>query len=142
MIVTNRANGRRNFDPVVAYNTAEGREHSQEINGMSDNEMNMNDQAAEIVDVPEEEPKTPFEAFLYHQRRALEEAGKALEALLPEGFKEHSSSAGREFVKGMQVLVDAAIAEIEKATSKAEEEAEEVVKPVTTGKAKVKVQVD
>lgn len=109
---------------------------------MSDNEMNVNEQLAEIVDVPAEEPKTPFEAFLYHQRRALEEAGKALEALLPEGFKEHSSTARREFVKGLQVLVDAAIAEIEKATSKAEEEAEEAVKPVTTGKTKVKVQVE
>ncbi len=107
---------------------------------MSDNEMN--EPVAEIVDVSAEEPKTPFEAFLYHQRRALEEAGKALEALLPEGFKEHSANAGREFVKGWQALVDAAIAEIEKATSKAEEEAEAAAKPVTTGKTKVKVQVE
>lgn len=87
----------------------------------------------------EEEPKTPFEKFLFHQRRALEETGKALEALLPDGFKEHGAEASREFVKGFRVLVDAAISEIEKA---AEEDEEGEEKPSTTGKAKVKVEVE
>jgi hypothetical protein len=95
--------------------------------------------------VSDESPKTPLESFIYHQRRALEETGKALEALLPEGFKEHGSTAGREFIKSFQVLVDAAINEIEKATAAAEtvepdEDGED--RPSTTGKTKVKVQVE
>ncbi|GIL12550.1 MAG: hypothetical protein DWB42_20215 [Chloroflexi bacterium] len=109
---------------------------------MTDNENPNVDQNPEIVDVPEEEGKTPLEAFIYHQRRALEEAGKALDALLPDGFKEHGSAASKEFIKGFQVLVDAAITEIEKATSSAEGEKEDDDRPSTTGKAKVKVQVD
>lgn len=92
----------------------------------------------------EEQPQNPLESFIYHQRRALEEAGKALDALLPEGFKSHGSEAGREFVKSFKVLVDAAIDEIEKATSRVQpvesEDGED--RPSTTGKTKVKVQVD
>jgi hypothetical protein len=91
----------------------------------------------------EESPKTPLESFVYHQRRALEETGKALEALLPEGFREHGSVAGKEFIRSFQILVDAAITEIEKATSRVEEVKEgDDDRPSTTGKTKVKVQVD
>jgi len=93
--------------------------------------------------VNEEDPKNPFETFIYHQRKALEETGKALEALLPEGFREHGGEAGREFVKGFKALVDAAITEIEKATSQhADADSEGDEPPATTGKTKVKVQVD
>ncbi len=91
----------------------------------------------------EESPKNPLEAFVYHQRRALEETGKALEALLPEGFREHGSEAGKELVKGFKILVDAAITEIERATTRVEEVTEAGEdKASTTGKTKVKVQVD
>jgi hypothetical protein len=91
---------------------------------------------------PEEEsPRAPLEAFVYHQRRALEETGKALEALLPEGFRAHGGEAGREFVKGFKALIDAAIDEIEKATAK-EDGTDQDDRPSTTGKSKVKVQVD
>ena len=112
---------------------------------MSDNEMPNVEPNPEIVDNPAEAEKSPLEAFVFHQRRALEEAGKAIDALLPDRFKEHGTVASKEFVKGFQVLVDAAITEIERATSKAQEEsstaaAEERLS--TTGKAKVKVQVD
>jgi hypothetical protein len=95
-------------------------------------------------DAPEENPRAPLDAFIYHQRRALEETGKALEALLPEGFREHGSSASKEFIKGFQVLVDAAIQEIEKATTRVEEvkENDDDDKPSTTGPTKVKVQVE
>ncbi len=96
-------------------------------------------------DAPDEEsPKTPLDSFIYHQRKALEETGKALEALLPEGFREHGSVAGREFIRSFQVLVDAAITEIEKATSRVEEVKgdDDDDRPSTTGKTKVKVQVD
>ena len=96
---------------------------------------------------PEENPKNPVEAFIYHQRRALEHTGKALEALLPEGFREHGTSASKEFIKSFQVLVDAAIGEIEKATTRVEDVTDEHKgddndKPSTTGKTKVKVQVE
>jgi hypothetical protein len=87
------------------------------------------------------EPKTPLESFIFHQRKALEETGKALEALLPEGFREHGSEAGREFARSFKVLVDAAIDELRKVSEKADDEGGND-KPSTTGKTKVKVQVD
>ena len=84
---------------------------------------------------------SPIEDFMDHERRAVEELGKALEALLPAGFREHGSEASREFAKGIKVLVDAAIGELEKVSKKVEAEAEKV--PVSsTGKTKVKVQVE
>lgn len=105
---------------------------------MSENEnLNHNPEVNES-----EEDKSPLETFIYHQRKALEEAGKALDALLPDGFKSHGSEAGREFVKSFKVLVDAAITEIEKATSRVTVEGEDDDRPSTTGKTKVKVQVD
>jgi hypothetical protein len=97
----------------------------------------------EYTEESNEEPKAPFDQFLYHQRKALEETGRALEALLPAGFKEHSGEAGREFAKGFKVLVDAAIDELRRASEKAEEEAgSDDDRPSTTGKTKVKVNVD
>lgn len=91
---------------------------------------------------PEEEPRTPFEEFLYHQRRALEETGRALEALLPEGFRTHSNKASQEFTKGFRVLVDAAMDELKKASAKKAEEEGDDSGPSTTGKTKVKVEVE
>ncbi len=88
-----------------------------------------------------EETKTPVEEFFNHQKRAVEEMSKALEALLPEGFREHGAEASREFAKGFKVLVDAAITELEKVSKKVEEEAESA-RPSTTGRTKVKVQVE
>lgn len=93
----------------------------------------------------DEAPRTPFEEFLYHQKRALEETGKALEALLPEGFRTHGSNASKEFTKGFKALVDAAMDEMKKATRKGEKPAQgedDDTPPSSTGKTKVKVQVD
>ena len=107
--------------------------------------MSYENETQETEPVQEENPKNPFETFVYHQRKALEETGKALEALLPEGFREHGGEASREFVKGFKALVDAAITEIEKATNNAEGsdgENGDDEPPSTTGKTKVKVQVD
>ena len=91
---------------------------------------------------PAAEEQSPLEEFVTHQRRAVEEMGKAIEALLPEGFREHGSEASKEFAKGFKVLVDAAISELEKVSKKVEEEAGESGKTSTTGKTKVKVQVE
>lgn len=91
---------------------------------------------------PEENPRNTFEEFLYHQRRALDETGKALEALLPEGFRTHSAEATREFTKGFRVLVDAAMDEIKKATESHAAPGSDDDDVSTTGKTKVKVQVE
>lgn len=105
----------------------------------------MNDNQIPQEETNEEAPRTPFEEFLYHQRRAIEETGKALEALLPEGFREHSQEASKEFTKGFRVLVDAALEEIKKSSEKAKSKAasaDDDDDVSTTGKTKVKVQVD
>lgn len=92
--------------------------------------------------IGEEEARNKFETFLYHQRRAVEETGRALEALLPEGFRTHSKRATEEFTTGLRVLVDAALEEIKKAKENDEAATVEEEKPSTTGKTKVKVQVE
>lgn len=114
---------------------------------MTDHDMPNAEVNPEIIDTAAEADKSPLEAFVFHQRRALEEAGKALDALLPERFKEHGSVASKEFVKGFQVLIDAAITEIERATSTSKTDSDTDMEAVeerlsTTGKAKVKVQVE
>lgn len=100
----------------------------------------------EIPDVEgneSETSRTPFEDFLLHQRRALEETGRALEALLPEGFRKHGNQASKEFTKGFRVLVDAAMDELKKGRKSADEDdASDDDGPSTTGKTKVKIQVD
>ncbi len=96
--------------------------------------------------------KSLLEEFVEHQKRALEETGKAIEALLPEGFKEHGKNASKEFTKGFKVLVDAAQAELEKASRELDKQFRarqpqsappaSADRPPTTGANKVKVQVD
>lgn len=91
----------------------------------------------------EDATRNPLDAFIYHQKRALEETGKALDALVPPGFKEHGAEAGREFAKGFKVLVDAAITELEKMSKEmAKDSNEGGDRPSTTGPHKVKVQVE
>ena len=63
-----------------------------------------------------DDEQTPLEQFIFHQRRGLEEFGKAMESLLPPRFKEHTQAAGNEFATGFRVLIDAAIDEIKKAS--------------------------
>ena len=97
--------------------------------------------------IPEMEDKkaNPLEAFVEHQKKAFEEGTKAIEALLPEGFRDHGKKAGEEFVAGFKVLVDAAIAEMEKlakSTEKPEASDDDDDRPSSTGRTKVKVQVD
>jgi hypothetical protein len=112
-----------------------------------------------VEEIFEEAGQSPLERFFYHQRRALEETGKALEALLPAGFREHGSKATEEFVKGFRILIDSTIDEMKKVSEREETEAEKTTvtaevkeeddndKPTppttpTTGKTKVKVKVD
>jgi hypothetical protein len=114
-------------------------------------------QAEQPESAGKQEAKTPFEQFLEHQKRAVEETGKALEALFPPGFREHSEQARKEFIKGMKVLVDAAVVELEKASKEVDRAIKQArqgkpsapnadsagsERPSSTGKTKVKVQVD
>jgi hypothetical protein len=105
--------------------------------------MYENENVNNTTEQPEEETsRTPVDAFVFHQKRALEETGKALDALVPPGFKEHGAEAGREFVKGFKVLVDAAITELEKMSKEMDKARTESDRPSTTGPNKVKVQVE
>jgi hypothetical protein len=90
-----------------------------------------------------------WNTFLGHNRRAFEETGKAVDALLPEGFKEHSAVARDEFRKGLKVLVDYTIDELEKMTKAddpryqtTDDNSDDEPPQSTTGKTKVKVQVE
>ncbi|MCY4466129.1 MAG: hypothetical protein OXE46_11395 [Chloroflexi bacterium] len=77
----------------------------------------MSEEQNPLPDEPVDEAETtPLEQFIYHQRRGLEEFGKAMESLLPPGFREHTQAAGNEFATGFRVLIDAAIDEIKKAS--------------------------
>ncbi len=77
---------------------------------MSEEQQPLEDEPAEA------EEQSPLEQFIFHQRRGLEEFGKAMESLLPPGFKEHTQAAGNEFASGFRILIDAAIDEIKKAS--------------------------
>ncbi len=114
---------------------------------MTDEQLNGNPTPNETpADDTPEDLRAALNRFMEHQRRALDEAGKAIDALVPEGFKEHGSEARREFIQGFKLLVDTAIRELEKASrefdrSRKTDETTETP-PSTTGRTKVKVQVD
>ena len=42
----------------------------------------------------------PLEEFVDHQKRALDETGKAIESLLPPDFVKHAKEAQKEFIAG------------------------------------------
>jgi len=108
--------------------------------------------ADETPNTPNNEEKTEFnqvwDNFMEHQRRAFEETGKAVDALFPEGFKEHGAVARDEFRKGLKTLVDYTIDELEKLTKSdapnatPADEGDDEPPQSTTGKTKVKVQVE
>jgi hypothetical protein len=100
-------------------------------------------------EIDEEPLQTPMERFFYHQRRALEETGRALDALLPPDFRSHSAAASQEFTQGFRVLVDAAIDELKRVSERSDQTQDETADdnddddtPSSTGKTKVKINVD
>ena len=104
----------------------------------------------QVNETPGEDKVNPFNEFLQHQKRAVEETGKALDALLPPGFKEHSREAGREFASGMKVLFDVALDGLENMSKEFDKNftrqqppaSDSGDRPSSTGTTKVKVQVD
>ncbi len=82
-----------------------------------------------------DEDESAIEAFLRYQRHAIEESRLAVDALIPEGFKEHGREAKRAFKKSFKVLLQEIAERIEVP------EQGEPARPSTTGKTKVKVEV-
>lgn len=85
------------------------------------------------------EEKSSFDTFLDHQKKAMEEAGKALEALFPPEVRTHGRAAVNESIEGFRVLVNSVLDDIKVQVNKTEDAASE--SPKTTGKNKVKVDV-
>ena len=96
------------------------------------------DSSADETQIPR--ASGPIADFLEHQRKALEEAGKAVDSLLRPGFKEHSTEARKEAAKGWKVLMDAVIDEVERLRTQVERKVDEAEQS-STGKTKVKVEV-
>jgi hypothetical protein len=88
----------------------------------------------------------PLGDFMYHQKRAAEEAAEALKALIPPDFRTHCRTAREEFLQSFKVLVDGVSStvdtELNKMRSKRTEDSESGgQRPSTTGKTKVRVDV-
>ena len=67
---------------------------------------------------PEVKRDTPFDAFMEAQRKAVVEAGKAIEALVPKAVKDHGEAALKESLEGYRQLVNSTIDEIVDAMEK------------------------
>ena len=79
-----------------------------------------------------------LDAFVRHQRKAVEESKLAFEALIPEGFRQHGHEAKRAFRRSFKVLLTEIASRIEVPE---EDEEGKPHRPKTTGKSKVKVEV-
>jgi len=101
--------------------------------------------AEERQETPNEETEakksTVLNEFISHQRKAAEEAYKAVEALIPPDFRTHSRTARDEFVESFRVLVGGVADVVDKELEKMRATASETGRPSTTGKSKVKVEV-
>lgn len=59
-----------------------------------------------------------LDEFIDHQKKALEEAGKALESLIPEGVRTHGKSAVEEMLSGYRSLFNSIVDEVEATVKK------------------------
>ena len=64
---------------------------------------------AENTSPEQDQEKNAFEKFVDHQKKAYEEAGQAMDALIPPDFKKHSKAALKESVEGFRVLFNTVI---------------------------------
>ncbi len=91
------------------------------------------------------EPEMPLAGFLHHQRKAAEAALKALGAFIPPDFRKYSREAREEYLKSFKVLIEGARATVEREIKRARGEKgddDQPSRPSTTGKTKVKVEVN
>ncbi len=84
--------------------------------------------------------ETPIDMFIEHQRKAITEALKALESLLPVAVKEHGEAAFKELVEGYRTLFNSAIDEIVQTIEKAKVGAEKNVDQAIENVEKMKVE--
>lgn len=100
---------------------------------------------------PELTAEAVLKGFVDHQANAVREAVKAVDSLLPEGFKRHASASLHETVKSYRLLMDAGLEALnragkgvdealKKAKESVEDESDE--RPSTTGANKVRVEVE
>jgi len=84
--------------------------------------------------------QNPFDQFMEHQRKAMDEATKAIETLLPPGFKEHSKAAIEELIEGFKVLFEGTLDGIKDEINKMGKDTDEGGES-STGANKVKVEL-
>jgi hypothetical protein len=68
-----------------------------------------------VVETPEKEipaEPTAFDDFVEHEKKAVQEFGKAFAALLPEGVREHGQTGVQEMVEGYRRLFNATLDDI------------------------------
>lgn len=98
------------------------------------------EEVAQIVveETMEDKTETPFDVFISHQRKAITEAAKALEEIIPEGVREHSRKAFEEVVEGYRKLFNAAMDEIIETFEKVKFENEDPEQVVEVKETKTK----
>jgi hypothetical protein len=71
-----------------------------------------NASAAEPVMEAEMVDEQPFTQFIEHQKKAITEIGRAINALIPEAAREHGDTALKEMVEGYRRLFNSTVDEI------------------------------
>ena len=103
-----------------------------------------------MVKVNQEKPESesqsessPLHEFVDHQRKAADEAMKAMGALLPPEFRTHGKTAREEFLLSFKVLIEGAASAVDRELNRtqAHKGSDSGSGPSTTGKSKVKVEV-
>lgn len=72
-----------------------------------------------LSDAQEAIAKTPLGDLIESQKRALIEAGKAIEALIPTAAREHGEKAVREMVEGYKSLFNMTVEQVSQTIEKA-----------------------
>lgn len=78
---------------------------------------------------------TPFDEFVEHEKKAVQEFGKAFATLLPEGLREHGDTAVKEMVEGYRRLFNATLDDVVHMVEKAKVQEKQ-------GDKKVKVPIE
>ncbi len=103
----------------------------------------MTDETPEITASAPKSESSPIRDFVTHQRKAVEEAGKAFEALIPPDFRIHSRAAREEWLLSFKVLIEGAASMVDHEINRMQssKSSSSSSGPSTTGKSKVKVEV-
>jgi hypothetical protein len=73
----------------------------------------------QVSDTLGTEEQTPFAEFIEHEKKAVNEAGKALSSLLPEGLRKHGDTALKEMIEGYRRLFNSTLDDVVKRIEKA-----------------------